>query len=85
MTEYEAIVERVAQAIYKANCGEYPGPIEPFEYLKIMWLAEARAAYAEVLAALSEAPGFDPEAVSYHDGMTRLDGWQAMLRAAPRE
>jgi hypothetical protein len=64
------MVERVARVIDEMCAGADPRDHAAF--------AEAARA---AIAAMRE-PTFDPETVSYHQGMTRADWWRAMIDEA---
>ncbi|MEE9909824.1 hypothetical protein LWV33_21775 [Brucella intermedia] len=73
--EHEALVEKVARDLATLN----DGTEDTWEN----YHADAQKACSTILAAIQEpTEGFDPEKVSYHKGMTRLDWWRAMLAAS---
>lgn len=73
------MVERVARAIHAAAHLSFNSDWDKLTYRE-GYYAAARAA----IEAMRE-PTFDPEAVSYHRGMTRADWWRAMIEAALAE
>lgn len=87
------LIENVAREIAKSR-GRDPeecvfgsgSSIHGFTCHQKAWEREvvaAKAAISTILDALQEpTEGFDPEKVSYHKGMTRLDWWRAMLSAS---
>lgn len=87
------LIEKVAREIAKSR-GRDPeecvfgsgSTIHGFTCHQKAWEREiiaAKSAISTILAALQEpTEGFNPEKVSYHKGMTRLDWWRAMLAAS---
>lgn len=69
------LIEKVAKAISNSELGS----CDHWD----AYVPSAQAAISTILAALQEpTEGFNPEKVSYHKGMTRLDWWRAMLAAS---
>lgn len=94
--KHEALVEKVAKAINGPFHPVPEGSLFTLDQLRdVRWqqingvernlcLASAQAAISTIRSALLEpTEGFNPEKVSYHKGMTRLDWWRAMLAASP--
>ena len=71
------MVELVALAIEATMFAPHEMPLS--DALHAKYLGTARAA----IEAMRE-PTFDPDKVSYHQGMTRADWWRAMIDEALR-
>lgn len=71
------MVERVARAIEP----EVQMLVYEMKYVTIADLVTIACTAIEAM----RSPTFDPESVSYHDGMTRTDWWGAMIQAALKE
>jgi hypothetical protein len=85
MTMSKQMIERVAREIYGVSPFSAAPSDNPGDRTFLRWYDletrhrdqfrdEARAA----IAAMRE-PTFDPDTVSYHQGMTRADWWKAMI------
>jgi len=84
-----SVVEKVARAICRTRCRGEAHPCDRGEGgicktgFCIDWRLHKEGAMAAIEA--MREPTFDPEAISYHDGMTRSDWWRAMVAAALTE
>jgi len=82
--ERHELIETVAQKMQAKWSGGLINWDRLHGQLKKDYRDIAEVAVDAILAALQEpTEGFDPEKVSYHKGMTRLDWWRAMLAASP--
>lgn len=76
-------IEEVAAAIADAAGSDFtnlPATQGPGHGLRNMYMNMARAAIEAM-----RNPAFDVDALSYHEGMSRRDWWEAMIDAALQE
>lgn len=70
----ETMVERVAKAICEESGQVWDVSGQGYR--------EHCTEFARAAIEAMREPVFDPESVSYHEGMTRADWWRAMVDAA---
>lgn len=81
------MIERMAQAICcpSGGCANSQKRYDPIRgHVSICYAKTFERDASAALKAMRE-PTFDPDAVSYHDGMSRTDWWRAMIDAALAE
>lgn len=85
---HEELIEKVARNMNPLSAKlvdmliAYGAPHK--DAIQLLPIDEAAAAIETIFAALRvPSEDFEPENISYHRGMSRLDWWQAMLNASP--
>lgn len=73
------MIERVAKRLWDDSFDRMPDP--PWEQTTELQKQFNRMLARSAIHAMRE-PTFDPEKVSYSQGMTRADWWRAMIDAA---
>lgn len=82
----DELIETVAKASFDMEQGfsTTDGFKKQIQPIRDRYCSYAVSAIDTIFAAMQEpSEAFQPEMISYHHGMSRLDWWQAMLAASP--